>query len=93
MWWVEELKGLVSRTNETTNLKERKEAELTIIGIVQRAAFSEEIQNIQCKKITAKDKSNKLHRFNPFLDKQGILRVGVWLEHTALHPHIKHPAI
>lgn len=34
-----------------------------------------------------------MHRLNPFLDEQGILRVGGRLEHASLHPHIKHPAI
>lgn len=92
--WVKECKGLVSRTTEATSLTERKEAELTIIGIVQQAAFPEEIQNLQCKKgITAMNKTSKLHRLNPFLDERGSLRVGGRLEHAALHPHIKHPAI
>lgn len=92
--WAREHKGLVSRTNEATSLEERKDAELTIIGIVQRTTLSEEIQNLQCKKgITAKDKANRLHRLSPFLDGRGILRVGGRLEHAALHPHIKHPAV
>lgn len=30
---------------------------------------------------------------NPFLDENGVLRVGGRLEHAHLHPHIKHPAI
>lgn len=89
-----EIKGLASRTNESTSLKERKDAELLIIGIVQRSAFSEEIKGLKHKReITTKDKTNKLHRLNPFLHEQGILRVGGRLEHAALHPHIKHPAI
>ncbi|KAI3376816.1 hypothetical protein L3Q82_000074 [Scortum barcoo] len=92
--WVREVKGLVSRTNEATSLEERREAELTIIGIVHRATFSEEIQNLQCKKeIIGKDKTSKLHRLNPFLDERGILRVGGRLQHSALHPHVKHPAV
>ena len=93
MRYVKELKGLTSRTNEATSLEERKDAELTIIGIVQRATFSEEIQSLQHKKELSKDKTCRLHRLNPFLDEQGILRVGGRLEHAALHPHIKHPAI
>lgn len=92
--WVKELKGLASRTYEATSLEERKDAELTIIVIVQRAAFSKEIQSLKCKKeITAKDKANRLHRLSPFLDEGGILRVGGRLEHATLHPHIKHPAV
>lgn len=94
MRWVKERKGLVFRTNKATSLEERKEAELTIISIAQQAALPEEIQNLQCKKeITAKNKTSKMHRLNPFLDERGILRVGGRLEHAALHPQIKHPAI
>ncbi len=37
--------------------------------------------------------ANKLHKLSPFLDDQGILRVGCRLTYAALHPHVKHPAI
>lgn len=77
---VKEIKGLASRTSEVTSLKERKDAELAIISIVQRATFFEEIQ-IESK------------RLNPFLDKQGVLRVGGRSDHATLHPHVTHPAI
>lgn len=40
---IKEFKRLVCRTNEATSLEERKEAELTIISIVQQSAFTEEI--------------------------------------------------
>lgn len=90
---VRELKGLTPRTNEATSLEDRKEAELTIIGIAQRETLSKEIHSLQHKKETGKDKASRLYRLNPYLDQQGILRVGGRLEHAALHPHIKHPAI
>lgn len=86
--WIKELKGLASRINEAISLEERKDAELIIIAIVQRAAFSEEIQSLKCKKeIITKDKVSRLHRLSPFLDERGILRVGGRLEHAAMHPH------
>lgn len=88
---IKELKGVAQRTNKATTLKERKDAELTIIGIVQREVFSAEIQSLQHKReITTKNKPSRLYRLNPFLDQQGILRVGSRLKHAALHPHIKH---
>lgn len=91
---VKELEGFIARSNEMTSLEERKEAELTIIGIVQRATLSEEIQRLRCKKdLTSKDKTSRLYRLNPFLDSQGILRVGGRLDRAALHPSIKHPVI
>ena len=91
---VKELKGSIPRTNEATSLMERSNAEATIIGLVQRAAFSEEIQSLQHgKEITRHAKASRLHRLNPFLDEQGILRVGGRFKHADLHHHIKHPAV
>lgn len=74
---VKETKGLQPRSWEATSLEERREAELTIIKMVQEATFSKEIQCLQSHKETqVKDKADKLNRLSPFLDDQGILRVG-----------------
>ncbi|XP_066553505.1 uncharacterized protein LOC136721589 [Amia ocellicauda] len=89
-----EAKGLRPRSWESTSLEERRDAELSIIKMVQQATLSQEIQGIQCHKNSQiKDKANKLHKLGPFLDDQGILRVGGRLTHAALHPHVKHPAV
>ncbi|KAL7874933.1 hypothetical protein SRHO_G00059030 [Serrasalmus rhombeus] len=88
---TEELKGSIPRTNEATSLVERSDAEATIISLVQREAFAEEIQTLQHRKELVK--TSKLHKLNPFLDEQGILRVGGRLMHADLHHHIKHPAV
>ncbi|KAL7874934.1 hypothetical protein SRHO_G00059040 [Serrasalmus rhombeus] len=88
---TEELKGSIPRTNEATSLVERSDAEATIISLVQREAFAEEIQTLQHRKELVK--TSKLHKLNPFLDEQGILRVGGRLTHADLHHHIKHPAV
>lgn len=91
--FVKEFKNMQKRTNETTSLQERQEAEFTIIGIVQKTAFSKEIKELQSRTELTKDKTSRLYRLNPFLDHKGILRVGGRLEKAALHPHVKHPAI
>lgn len=88
---AKELKGSIPRTNEATSLLERSDAEVTIINLVQREAFAEEIQSLQHGKELAK--SSKLHKLNPFFDEQGILRVGGRLRNADLHHHIKHPAV
>lgn len=91
---VKQRKGLKSKTSETTSVEERQEAELFIIKLVQEEAFSCEIKMLkQCKEIKAKDKTNKLHKLNPFIDKCDVLRVGGRLARSSLHPHVKHPAI
>ncbi|XP_038134456.1 uncharacterized protein LOC119779028 [Cyprinodon tularosa] len=88
-----EFKRKQKRTNEPTSLEERQEAELAIIAIVQGSVFSKEIKELQSRKELTKDKTNKLHRLNPFLDHKGVLRVGGRLEQATLHPYVKHPAI
>lgn len=92
--YVKEAKAHKRRSCEVTNLQERKEAELTIIKMVQETAFAQEIKSLQQHEVMqTKDRVNKLHKFCPFLDDQGILRVGGRLTHVALHPDVKHSAI
>ncbi|XP_049319056.1 uncharacterized protein LOC125780640 [Astyanax mexicanus] len=89
---IKEVKGLQARSCKATSLEERREAELFIIKMVQEATFSKEIQYLLRHKET-QVKGNRLYRLSPFIDEQGILRVGGRLTHAALHPHIKHPAV
>lgn len=76
------------RTNKSTSLEERKEAKLVIIKLVQKEAFSDEIKSLKLQKEITKTKDNKLYKLNPFLDKEGILRVGGCLSQATLHPHV-----
>ncbi|KAL3975616.1 lysophosphatidylglycerol acyltransferase 1 [Sarotherodon galilaeus] len=92
--YVKGAKDHKSRSHDISSLQERKEAELTIIKMVQETAFAQEIKTLQHHDVMQmKDKVNKLHKLCPFLDDQGILRVGGRLTHAALHPNVKHPAI
>ena len=91
--YVKECKDGKQRTSEDTNLEERKEAELAIIKLVQAEAFSDEIKDLKLKTAITKTKDSKLCKLNPFLDEEGILRVGGRLSQAPLHPHVKHPAI
>ncbi|XP_076829473.1 uncharacterized protein LOC143475509 [Brachyhypopomus gauderio] len=91
--WIKEIKHLQSRSGEATSLAERSEAELTIIKMSQEKALFKEIQHIKNQSMPNVRDMTKLHRLNPFLDEQGILRVGGRLSHATLHPHVRHPAI
>ena len=86
-----EVKGLKPRSCEATSLEERRQAQLTIIKMVQESNLSQEIQYLQHHKETPP--KSKLHRLNPFLDDQGIIRVGGRLTHAPLHPHVRHPTV
>lgn len=92
--YVKEIKGIKPRSCGATSLEQRRGAELTIIKMVQEAAFSQEIQLLQShKEIPVKGRVSKLHRLSPFLDDRGVLRVGGRLTHAALHPEVKHPVV
>lgn len=91
--FAKEVKGLKTRSNEATTLDERMDTEQFIIHAVQEEAFSDEIKALKQKKEVQKSKSNELHKLNPFMDSQDILRVGGRLTQATLHPHVKHPAI
>ena len=90
---AKEVKVLKTRSNEATTLEERMDAEQFIIHAVQEEAFSDEIKALIQKIEVQKSKSTELHKLNPFMDSQDILRVGGRFTQAALHPHVKHPAI
>ena len=89
------------------NVQELKHAELQIIKMVQNEVFPEEIQllknlNVQAQVInrgTAKDgdramkRSSPLYKLDPFLDEDGVLRVGGRIKHSSLPYDVRHPVI
>ncbi|XP_030589719.1 uncharacterized protein LOC115783168 [Archocentrus centrarchus] len=90
---VKEFKGDIQKSKESTSLEERRETELFVIKLVQQKAFAEAIRSLKSKETVSKTKDRKLYKLNPFLDEEGILRVGGRLSQAVLHPHVKHPAI
>ncbi|XP_038142217.1 uncharacterized protein LOC119784309 [Cyprinodon tularosa] len=90
---VKECKGDKQRTKESTSLEERKETELFVIKLVQEKAFAEEIKSLKSNKPVSKTKNHHLYKLSPFLDEDGVLRVGGRLSQAVLHSHVKHPAI
>ncbi|XP_028298181.1 uncharacterized protein LOC114460481 isoform X2 [Gouania willdenowi] len=92
--FVKDFKGVSQTKGENTNVSDREEAELFIIKLAQENTFSKEIRDLkQGKDIQLKDKTHKLHNLSPFVDEQGVLRVGGRLTRSSLHPYVKHPAI
>ena len=85
---------------------ELQEAEKEILKQVQEQAFQEEISSIRktladksfiddtrkCKRSTLK-KASQLYKLDPFMDKDGILRVGGRIRQADLHDDAKHPVI
>jgi len=91
--FIREFKGFQPRTNEATNLEERREAEIFIIRLVQEEAFAENIQKLKLQKEYPLSNHNKLHQLNAFLGENNILRVGGRLSKAALHHDVTPPAI
>lgn len=72
-------------------LEEIKTAKQKIIKHEQQEQFSQEISNLkQSSKLQAK---SKIINLNPFLDKDGILRVGGRLKHAHISNVMQHPII
>ena len=93
------------RSQEYTPLtvQELKDAENEIIRQVQAHAFHEEIKMLKSagnhesssqtnRKGTKIRKTSKLHKLDPFIDEEGIIRVGGRIR-TSTHQVVKHPAI
>ncbi|XP_066590517.1 uncharacterized protein [Prorops nasuta] len=70
---------------------ELRTATLRVVKIIQAAAFLNDILTLQGKKSVPS--SSRLLSLAPFLDAQGILRVGGRLQHSFLSDNQKHPII
>ncbi|XP_047517776.1 uncharacterized protein LOC125057886 [Pieris napi] len=77
--------------NITITTEDIEEALLTCIKIVQNEEFETEIDSLK-KKNNIK-KNSKLKTLNPFLDNNGVLRVGGRLAKSSLETNTKHPII
>ncbi|XP_042857471.1 uncharacterized protein LOC122243811 [Penaeus japonicus] len=101
------VKGTTEDSKETKESKyvppsvtELEEAEKEILRQIQHEAFEEEKQEL--KYLTSEEettkakplkKGNRLYHLDPFLDKDGILRIGGRMRHANFTMNSKHPAI
>lgn len=77
-----------------------EEAELAIVRLVQKEAFSEELKILNntkgCEDVNRKKsvrKTSSLYRLDPFLDNNDVLRVGGRLQKGEFTSYVKHPII
>lgn len=77
-----------------------EEAELAIVRLVQKEAFSEELKILNntkgCEDVNRKKsvrKTSSLYRLDPFLDTNDVLRVGGRLQKGEFTSYVKHPII
>ncbi|XP_064109597.1 uncharacterized protein LOC135217561 [Macrobrachium nipponense] len=85
---IAHLKRLASsvKGEHLSTVAERRNAEIFIIKEVPKTVFAKEVQGV-CTK------SSSLQALSPYVDNQGVLRVGRRLEGSTLPEEIKHPAI
>ncbi|XP_015430609.1 PREDICTED: uncharacterized protein LOC107187115 [Dufourea novaeangliae] len=71
--------------------EEIQAAHLSIIRLVQKEAFTSDMQNLKLGKSV--NKASKLINLHPFLDKEEILRVGGRLKHAPISFDQKYPIL
>lgn len=72
------------------SVQEVVQAEHRILHLIQRVRFADEIR---CISVAGGVKRNRLASLNPFLDKNGLLRVGGRLHHAKIAFTQKHPIL
>ena len=82
-------------------VEELNQAEIVIIKLVQADAFQEELNTLNALKGNSQEstrsrsmkRTSPLFRLDPFIDDEGVLRVGGRLRQAKLLNSIKHPVI
>ena len=71
-----------------------EEAKISVIKLVQQKYFQKEINLIQgLQSRSSKEVKLKIQNLDPFVDKDGIIRVGGRLKHSYLNNDCKHPVL
>ena len=77
-----------------TTVAERQDAERHIFKEIQRKAFKNEIASLSRKEQNAKiSRQSSLLKLDPFIDEEGLIRVGGRLENSTLPFEVKHPIV
>ncbi|XP_054711310.1 uncharacterized protein LOC129220901 [Uloborus diversus] len=89
--FVYDCRHLNSRRSGPLTAIELKSSETCLVKQVQTICFAEDIQNL--KNQSCLSGKSKLKYLNPFLDPEGVLRVGGRLDHSNLSYEKKHPIV
>ena len=84
------IKRCLQRKVGPISLDDRNEAELTVLKLLQIESFVKEIQMLKHGSL---GKGNRLYKLYPFLDDNGVLRVGGRLQRSSLTFEVQHPII
>ena len=77
------------------SVQELQAAEVAILKQVQHNSFQKELELLQgqASKTSNVGKASALYRLDPFLDEQGLLRVGGRMRNSLVEPALVHPII
>ncbi|XP_064635215.1 uncharacterized protein LOC135492596 [Lineus longissimus] len=79
--------------NDALSRDEYQESELAIVRMVQRACLFEDYNALLVGNSARVMKKSVLRSLNPFLDADGVMRVGGRLQHADLPYDVRHPII
>ncbi|XP_044741864.1 uncharacterized protein LOC123302839 [Chrysoperla carnea] len=88
-YWLRYLKNNPFKY-KALSVEEKLQTEIRILKIVQNEQFSAEIEQL---KETGETKNLRLRGLNPFIDDNGLLRVGGRLKHAPISFTKKHPIL
>ena len=78
-------------TTKTLSVKEREDAQASIIRLLQQEQFVEEMKSLKAEKEIPKN--CKIHQFSPFIDQQGLIRAQGRIGKNQLSFETKHPIL
>ena len=79
------------KPDEGLNVEDIEKAERMILSEIQHKHYSSEIGLLQKRKPIRR--SSSISKLDPFIDDQGLIRVGGRIRKSGLDTHIKHPVI
>lgn len=88
---VNRLRKLTQRSNSHLTTDELKTSADCVLKYVQQQQFAQDYKQLVQNKLVA-SKSN-IYKLTPYIDNQGIIRVGGRLQHSILPETMKNPAI
>ena len=84
------IKRCIDHGNEPINELHRKRATFTVLRMIQEDSFKDEIKRLRAGKILPK---GSLQTLDPFIDENGLVRVGGRLRRASMSYEVKHPII
>ena len=88
-------KFLLSKQKDcrTFNVEEVQDAEDAIVKFVQKEAFYEEVETLRKNNSSGVLTRSNVYRLDPFMDRNGLIRVGGRLRNAKLDYNMKHPVL